>query len=113
MVGFWSECNLQTEKNMLPNKEPRQGGVLRIDGLSDEVLLCGNVGRLEALRTFFYFKCDRLTFAQSFETRALNRIEMYKDILTTVRRGNKTKTFGFVKPLYCTCSHITFTLKIN
>jgi hypothetical protein len=38
---------------------------------------------------------------------------MYKYILTTVRRGNKTKTFGFVKPLYCTCSHITFTLKIN
>ncbi len=38
MVAFWSECDLQTEKNLLPNKEPRQGGVLRIGGLSDEVL---------------------------------------------------------------------------
>ena len=94
-------------------KEPRLGGVLRIGSLSDGVFLCGNVGSLEALRAFFYLKGDRLTFAQGFETRALNRIEMYEYILTTVRRGNKTKTFGFVKPLYCTCSHITFYLKIN
>ena len=94
-------------------KEPRRGGVLRIDGLSDELLLCGNVGSLEALGTFFYLKGDRLTFAQGFETRALNRIEMYEYILTTVRWTNKPKTLGFVKPLYCTCSHITFTLKIN
>ena len=96
---------------MRQKKEPRRGGVLRIDGLSDADLLAGNVGSLQTLGTFFYLKGDRLTFAQGFETRALNRIEMYEYILTTVRRGNKTKTFGLVKPLYCTCSHITFTLK--
>jgi len=75
--------------------------------------LGGNVNRLETLGTLFYLKVDRLTFAQGFETRALNRIEMYEYILTTVRRSNKTKTFGFVKPLYCTCSHSTFYLNIN
>jgi hypothetical protein len=32
---------------------------------------------------------------------------MYEYIITTVVLGNKTKTLGFVKPLYCTCSHIT------
>ena len=97
--------------NLNVQKKPRRGGVLRIGDLSDEVFLAGNVGSLQTLGTFFYLKVDRLTFGQGFETRALNCIEMYEYILTTVRRGNKTKTFGFVKPLYCTCSHITFTYK--
>jgi hypothetical protein len=34
---------------------------------------------------------------------------MYEYVIATIILRNKTKTFGFVKPLYCTCSHITFT----
>jgi len=84
----YGDCYYRTS----PKKEPRRSGVLRI-GLADEVLLGGNVGRLETLGTFFYIKGDRLTFAQGFEARALDRVEMYEYILTAVRRGNKTKTF--------------------
>jgi len=70
----------------------------------------GNVGRLQALGTFFYLIVNRLTFAQGFEARALDRVEMYEHIIAAIVLCDKTKTFGFVKPLYCTCSHMTFYL---
>jgi hypothetical protein len=39
---------------------------------------------------------------------------MYEHVITAIVLRNKTKTFGFVKPLYSTCSHINFYLnKLN
>ena len=74
----------------------------------------GNISRLKALGAFFYLIGDRLTFGQSFETRALDRVEMHEHIIAARILRNKTKTFGFVKPLYSTCSHIAFYLnKLN
>jgi hypothetical protein len=72
--------------------------------------LGGNVSCLETLGSFFYLIGDRLTFAQGFETRTLYRVEMNEYVITAAVLGNKTKPFGFVKPLYCTCSHITLYL---
>jgi hypothetical protein len=89
-------------------EEPRRGGVLHI-GISDKVLLRRNVARLQALGTSFYIKRDRLAFVQGFETRALDRVEVYEYIIATAVLRNKTKTLGFVEPFYSTCSHITFT----
>ena len=69
---------------------------------------------LQTLGASFYLEVDRLAFCQGLEAITLDRVEMYEYIFTTFRRGNKTKALGFVKPLYCTCSHITFTLnKLN
>ena len=61
-----------------------------------------NVCRLQPLGALFYFIGDRLTFAQGFETRALDRAEMYEDIIAAVALRNKAKTLGFIEPLYCT-----------
>jgi hypothetical protein len=33
---------------------------------------------------------------------------MYEYILTAISRRDKTKTLGIVKPLNCTCSHVTY-----
>ena len=60
------------------------------------------------LGAFFDLVADCLTFGQGFETRALDRVEMYEYIIAAVVLGNKTKTLGFIEPLYCTCSHMTF-----
>ena len=72
-----------------------------------------NAGCLETLGVSLHLKGDRLTFVQSFETRALNRAEMHRYICAAIVLRNKTKTFGFVKSLYSTCSHITFLPEIN
>ena len=71
----------------------------------------GNVSCLKSLGTFFYLIGDRLTFGQGFETRALDGVEMYEHIIAALVLRDKTKTFGFVKPLYSTCSHINYYLK--
>jgi hypothetical protein len=44
-----------------------------------------------------------LAFGQGFEARAFDGLEMCEHIWAVFLR-NETKTFGFVEPLYCTCS---------
>jgi hypothetical protein len=90
-------------------KNPAEAGFL-VSVCPMKSRLGGNVSCLETLGSFFYLKGDRLTFNKCLEAIAGDCVEMYEYILTTVRRGNKTKTFGVVKPLYCTCSHITLYL---
>ena len=38
---------------------------------------------------------------------------MYEDILAAVARGDKTKTFCVVKPLYCSCRHEKYLCWLN
>jgi len=46
---------------------------------------------------------------QGFEAFTLNGIEVNEYVIAAIILRNKTKTFGFVKPFYSTCSHIIFT----
>ena len=79
---------------------------------ADNPLCSGDAGSLRPFRSILHLEGDRLAFSQRLETRVLNRAEMYKDICTAIILGDKTETFGFVEPLYSTCSHMTFYLEI-
>ena len=91
-------------------KNPAAAGFL-VSACPMKSCLRSNVGRLQALGTFFYIIGDRLTFGQGLETRALYRVEMHEYVIAAIVLRDETKTFGLVKPLYCTCSHITFYLE--
>ncbi len=90
-------------------KEPRRGGV-RIIGRADMAFLCSYAASLRSFRATFYFKVDLLTFGQGLEAGALDSAEMYENVCAAIVLRNKTETFGFVKPLDCTCSHKTIYL---
>jgi hypothetical protein len=57
-----------------------------------------NVACLKAFGPLFHLVGNRLPFAQRFETRTLDRIEMYEHIIAAIVLGNKPVSFGFVKP---------------
>ena len=65
------------------NRKPLRSGVPLIK-LSDAVLSGGNVSCLQTLGASFYLEIDRLTFCQGLEAIALDRVEMYEYILTTI-----------------------------
>src|SRR3954469_24550204 len=51
---------------------------------------------------------DFLVFTQAFETIALDRREMRKEVFAAIVRRNETKTFGVVEPLNSTVTHLFF-----
>ena len=90
-------------------KNPARGGVL-YQAISGS-LLGNDVARLRAFGAVFDVKGDLLAFGQGLEAVALNGAEVNEYIRTAVILSNETEAFGFVEPLYRTCSHdmCTFT----
>ena len=76
---------------------------------SDEILENANVLCLPAFSPFGHCEFNRLTFLQTAVSAALNRREMYKDILSTLTR-DKTKAFVGVEPLNCSLFHYVFPI---
>ena len=70
-----------------------------------------DVGRLQPFGAGGYFKADALAFGQGFETLGLDGGKVGKQIFAAVFGRNKAKTFGFIKPFHCTCTHVLHFLK--
>jgi hypothetical protein len=73
----------------------------------------GSVGQFylygaQPLRAFLGIEHHSLPFGEAFETAALDRRMVHKNVITTILRGNKTEAFLITKPLYCTTTHIYF-----
>lgn len=67
-------------------------------------------GRLHALGSAGGFKLHLLAFDQRLESFSLNRREVNEHVVTAISRGDKTKTFCIIEPLYITTLHkILFT----
>jgi len=69
-----------------------------------------DVCSLEAFGACFDIEADCLTFGQCLEAIALNGLEVNKYVGAAVVLSQKAEAFGFVKPLYSTCSHGMFPL---
>jgi hypothetical protein len=78
----------------------------------DYCLVPNHISGLGALGAVFYVKRNRLSFSEDLEAFSLDSGEVNKHVLATVFRRNKTKTFGFVEPLNCSCSHLEYTFEI-
>ena len=64
-----------------------------------------NVTGSRAFLTLLHFERHLLTLGNGLETSADNGAVVDKDILSAILPGDKAITFGFVKPLYCSCNH--------
>ena len=73
------------------------------------LMLCGlqnlNVFGLPSLGAALHFEADRLTFLQRTEPVRLNGRKM-NEYIFAILPGDETKTFGIVKPLYCSLFHV-------
>lgn len=85
-----------------------------VEACRPESLCRENVACLQAFLARGNVESDLLAFFQGLETIALDRGKVSEEIFTTLVRRNKTKAFGIVKPLDCTCCHIlNLQQKIN
>ena len=75
--------------------------------------LCGDTDRLQSFRSLFNAERYFLSFFEGFESGSCNRPEMNENIFTAIFLGYKPETFGFIKPLYRTCCHITLPKKLK
>lgn len=68
-------------------------------------LFRNDVARLRTFGALLNLEADARAFRQGLETGALKGTEMDEYVRAAVVLGDETKTFGLVKPFYCTCSH--------
>ncbi len=63
------------------------------------------LGGLLSLGAFLSLKPNSLSLGEGLETGAADCGVMNKNVIATILRGDKTKTFALIKPLYCTITH--------
>ena len=65
-----------------------------------------NVLRLPTLGATFHVEADGLAFLQRPEAARLDRREMHENVFAVLTR-DEAKSFGIVKPLYCSLFHFS------
>jgi hypothetical protein len=73
----------------------------------------GDVHRLQTLWPLLDVKAHALALTQGLKARASNSGMVDEHILATVLGGDEAITFGFIEPLYRSCTHNVMILKIN
>ncbi len=100
---------VRTSKRRIPSgqkKDPAISGGVSLKLLAQCLTLSRlNVRRGRTLRALLQTEFHFLAFGQGLETTALDGGVMHEDILAAVGGGDKAKTLGVVKPLYCSCNH--------
>ena len=64
-----------------------------------------DIGRLQTLRALLRFEADALIFSQRLEAVAREFLEVGKEVVAAVVRGDEAKAFAVVEPLDGTGIH--------